>query len=425
MKEGFPIASSIPKQPRRNHVKRTARKLLLSSGVSSLPIDIDNIYKTNGILCFSEEEAVLATSLPLPTSFVSDDNISAITQYEIIKGQKIYITIYKTHNRNIGHIRFTKAHELGHIFLRHFEDFDIPSTFNIQNNHDYWVLEREAEMFAAELLAPTAILRACGCLDRENIQSLCNLSEEAAEYVISDIHRDYHLMESDKASLEQQFYDFIKNKEYLLFISKYACEVCGNPIVSDDSYCRICGNNLKSPKKVSGNPNIYKSTIALKPTGRVYYCQKCGNFQIPAGLRECNICNAPLYNICKICNTKMSSESRYCPNCGDKLPFYSAGLLPDWKTPSLSDKIPDNINGFRRIKEWEFILDKLLVQEKYALHHCLKDSLAFEYSGKIAIYITNNVSAELINTSDVLKEVNTITLPYFDITYDEIDIKKV
>ena len=104
--------------------------------------------------------------------------------------------------------------------------------------------------------------------------------------------------------------------------------------------------------------------------------------------------------------------------------FYSAGLLPDWKTLSLSDKIPDNINGFRRIKEWEFILDKLLVQEKYALHHCSKDSLAFEYSGKIVIYITNNVSAELINTSDVLKEVNTITLPYFDITYDEIDIKK-
>ena len=65
------------------------------------------------------------------------------------------------------------------------------------------------------------------------------------------------------------------------------------------------------------------------------------------------------------------------------------------------------------------------MQEKYALHHCLKDSLAFEYSGKIAIYITNNVSAELINTSDVLREVNTITLPYFDITYDEIDIKKV
>lgn len=367
---------------------------------------------------------MLATSIPLPNSFVSDNNISAITQNEIIKGHRIYITIYKTQNRNIGHIRFTKAHELGHIFLRHFEDFDIPSTFNIQNNHDYWVLEREAEMFAAELLAPTAILRACDCLDKAKIQSLCNLSEEASEYVISDIHRDYHLMESDKAALEQQFYDFIKNKEYLQFISKSACEVCGNPIVSDDSYCRICGNNLKL-QKASGNPNIYKSTIALKPTGRVYYCQKCGNFQIPAGLRECNICNAPLYNICEICNTKMSSESRYCPNCGAKLPFYITGLLPDWRTPSIKDKLPDNINGFRRIKEWEFILDKLLVQEKYTLHHCLKDSLAFEYSGKIVIFVINNLSAELINTIDVLEEINAITLPYFDVTYDEIDINKV
>ena len=171
--------------------------------------------KTNEYYVFPKKRQVISHKFTSSTSFVSDDNISAITQYEIIKGQRIYITIYKTHNRNIGHIRFTKAHELGNIFLRHFEDFDIPSTFNIQNNHDYWVLEREAEMFAAELLAPTAILRACGCLDRENIQSLCNLSEEAAEYVISDIHRDYHLMESDKASLEQQFYDFIKNKEYL------------------------------------------------------------------------------------------------------------------------------------------------------------------------------------------------------------------
>jgi len=424
LKEGFPIASSIPKQPRRSHVKRTARKLLLSSGASSLPIDVDNIYKTNGILSFSEEEAVLATSIPLPNSFVSDDNISAITQYEIIKGQRIYVTIYKTLNRNIGHIRFTKAHELGHIFLRHFEDFDIPSTFNIQNNHDYWVLEREAEMFAAELLAPTAILRACNCLDRAKIQSLCNLSEEASEYVISDIHRDYHLMESDKAALEQQFYDFIKNKEYLQFNSKYACEVCGNPIVSDDSYCRICGNNLKL-HKASGNPNIYKSTIALKPTGRVYYCQKCGNFQIPVGLRECNLCKAPLYNICDICNTKMSSESRYCPHCGIKLPFYTAGLLLDWRTPSIRDKLPDKINGFRRIKEWDFILDKLLAQEKYTLHYCLKDSLAFEYSGKIVIYVINNLSTELINKINVLEEINAITLPYIDVTYDEIDINKV
>ena len=59
------------------------------------------------------------------------------------------------------------------------------------------------------------------------------------------------------------------------------------------------------------------------------------------------------------------------------------------------------------------------------MHHCLKDSLAFEYSGKIVIFVINNLSAELINTIDVLEEINAITLPYFDVTYDEIDINKV
>lgn len=415
------IEKTIPKEPRRDYVKRTARKLLLSSGASSLPIDVDRIFTMNGILMYSADEAVSAANMPLPNGFVTNSSISAITQFLIINDKKFYVTIYKTHDRNIGNIRFSKAHELGHIHLKHFENYSVPSSYDIQENHALWVLEREAEMFAAELLAPTAILRACQCVDKNSIQSLCNISAEASEYAVSDIKKDYHLKESDKASLEQQFYSYIKNKEYLSQVSYSSCGVCGNAIITDNQYCNICGDNFKKAG-MAKETVFYKSSIETKPTGRVYYCQKCGNFNIPAGSLECNICKAPLYNICRRCKTKASSDSRFCPNCGTRTPFFDAGLLFDWKVSPIRSRLPSNVEGFRKLNSWEFIVNKFLLQEKFEIHHFLRESVAFENSGIISIYIANTATPGPAEPINLLQVINDISLSYFDITYDEINI---
>ena len=48
--------------------------------------------------------------------------------------------------------------------------------------------------------------------DKESIKVLCNMSNEAAEYVIGDITRDYNVRERERVTLECQFDSFIRLK---------------------------------------------------------------------------------------------------------------------------------------------------------------------------------------------------------------------
>ncbi|SCG83817.1 double zinc ribbon domain-containing protein [Streptococcus suis] len=415
-------AKRIPNKPRYDYVKRTARKILLSNNINSLPTDIDLIFKANNIILFSESEAEQIAMSDLPHEFKNNKDIQAITQKRIIQGKSIYISIVKDRNRVPGNVRFSKAHELGHIFLKHFEEFDLPSSLNISNSHEYWVLEREAEMFAAELLAPTAILRACNCFDKESIKSLCNLSEEASEYVICDIRRDYHLMEREKAALECQFDDFIRNKKYLLLTSPAFCGNCGAPLKPADRYCIMCGF------KTTNNVNIdkvflYPTTIPLKSTGRVYYCLRCGEIDLPLSSKICNVCSAPLYNLCTNCNSKLSGNDRFCGSCGGVSSFFQSRLLESWAEVqnSLNSVHKNQILNYRKINFWDYIIEKLLDKNKLDVHRALFGSCGYDDCGKLIIAFESE-SNNLIDKDVILDEINAICLPYFDTTYDDIDI---
>lgn len=66
--------------------------------------------------------------------------------------------------------RFTIAHEIGHIKLKHF----------FTGNHDND--EKEANMFAARLLMPMCILYECNVSSAEEISALCKVSYTAAKF---------------------------------------------------------------------------------------------------------------------------------------------------------------------------------------------------------------------------------------------------
>ncbi|MDR1629800.1 MAG: ImmA/IrrE family metallo-endopeptidase [Oscillospiraceae bacterium] len=71
----------------------------------------------------------------------------------------------------VGGIRFTIAHELGHILLKHTPADGIPAKEK----------EEEADLFAARLLAPPGILRELNAYSASSISLLCNLSRSCAE----------------------------------------------------------------------------------------------------------------------------------------------------------------------------------------------------------------------------------------------------
>lgn len=79
-----------------------------------------------------------------------------------------------------GRIRFTLAHELGHILLGH----ELVAGFGHYRkiNTGRPVCEQQADEFAARLLAPACVLWALEATTTEKIAAVCGISRTAAEY---------------------------------------------------------------------------------------------------------------------------------------------------------------------------------------------------------------------------------------------------
>ena len=195
-------------KPRRNLVKKVARTLLLSSNLDKLPIDVDSFFQPGKYFLFEAEKAEQLVQMKIPIEFWNNDTAEAFTCF--YKG--VYITIFKTSGRTNQRIRFSKAHELGHIVLNHFTAFEQPDSYSIYKSSAYQILEREANMFAAELLAPTPILKKLNMFDVERIKCLCDISMLAADFTISDMNLDLHVSQDDKNSLLRRFPRYIYTK---------------------------------------------------------------------------------------------------------------------------------------------------------------------------------------------------------------------
>ncbi len=76
--------------------------------------------------------------------------------------------------------KWTAAHEIGHILCGH-----ISGEINLPTNEQ----EQQADLFAAELLAPLTVLHFCGVSSAVEIERLCGLSKQAAEYRFQELSR--------------------------------------------------------------------------------------------------------------------------------------------------------------------------------------------------------------------------------------------
>ena len=145
----------IPRTPRRWRAIRVARHFMQRSRTSSLPVDPFKYYDMFGWGRFSlsESEKLYGKNDPLK---LRDNKCDAVTLWN---GSN-YITIYDE-SKPPERIRWTLAHEIGHIVLGHFE-FENTSFFEGITSEEYKTLETEANYFAKELLAPIWVLNEIG-----------------------------------------------------------------------------------------------------------------------------------------------------------------------------------------------------------------------------------------------------------------------
>ena len=133
---------------RKRHVREVAETLLQEFGIATAPVDIEGLARHMGIEVRFENV---------------DDKLSGFL-FRDVKAKKAIIGVNGSHH--VNRRRFTIAHELGHYLLHpgepvHVDGADVAFRLNRRDQdsstgHDD--SEREANLFAAELLMPAHFL---------------------------------------------------------------------------------------------------------------------------------------------------------------------------------------------------------------------------------------------------------------------------
>lgn len=152
---------------RRKHIRAKVKELIGSSTKKgAMPINVGKIAKDLGITVLFEP---------------NDDDVSGFLLRDV-KKNKTVIGVNESHHPNRQ--RFTIAHELGHYFLHDYEGFhfdrqnrglQLRKQFRDKNSSSGTdIEEKEANLFAAELLMPEEFIRE----DLERIESIDLFSED-------------------------------------------------------------------------------------------------------------------------------------------------------------------------------------------------------------------------------------------------------
>jgi Zn-dependent peptidase ImmA (M78 family) len=341
--------------PRLGYIKNIVSDLYIKFKIDSYPIDVKKLFRkipNARIVPFSKFMKKYNISLYEVYTYLNTDEGCTIydpktnryiVYYNDIKFKFIYI---KTPERQ----RWTLAHELGHILLKHHTITNKTKIFrNTLTDKEYNWMEREANYFASLLLAYPLILYKLRIKNSTDIASICGISQEAASYRFEDYKKWSLNKKIDKK-------DLLILEYFNDFLSKKHCPTCGyDTKLLDYGYCPICGAKLE---RGSGNM-IYNDGYELDKNGRAVICPVCGNEEIGEDPDEqyCIICGTYLVNKCThdydefnnftgeiikpACGKIVPGNARYCPYCGSETTFFRNGLLQPWQEAKEElEKIP-------------------------------------------------------------------------------------
>lgn len=164
-----------PRSVRRKHIRSLVDYILKNQGITIAPINVENLASTLGVSVQYEP---------------AEDNLSGFLLRDLSR-HKAVIGINSNHH--VNRQRFTIAHELGHFFLHEGEKmhvdrlvdvrgFQVRNLRNKESSKGISVEEKEANLFAAELLMPANFLKQdvpeIDLLDLFDEDGLKNLAEK-------------------------------------------------------------------------------------------------------------------------------------------------------------------------------------------------------------------------------------------------------
>lgn len=147
-------------------------RVLLDTGTRELPVKASRICYAYGVTLRSYQAgAPLIRELGLGAQCGASDG------FTVRSGERCYA--FYNAEQTPGRVRFTIAHELGHILLGHLGDGEY-TVCNREPSPADAPEEHAANVFASRLLAPACVLHALGAVTPEQIASACDISLAAA-----------------------------------------------------------------------------------------------------------------------------------------------------------------------------------------------------------------------------------------------------
>lgn len=173
--------TKIPASPRKERCLTFALKFIVDEEIGWLPV---------GSLKLAEKYACSVHTVGELSSVLDIDRNNIISgkdadvffynnQYKIIFNE-----LMSSHER----MNWTIMHEIAHIYLGHLVEFGETGLLReTLSDREYNVLEREADIFTSEVLAPKIVLNKMNIRYYKYVQKLCNISEVAAKLRIEEI----------------------------------------------------------------------------------------------------------------------------------------------------------------------------------------------------------------------------------------------
>lgn len=302
--------------------------------ISKYPIDIFKVFKHKKcppILVSSLEEYQLwATSAGRNCPNEVKD---AKCYYDAETG--IYIIVYNE-KKSKRRIRFSLAHELGHILLGHLDDERTEVDRGGLDDITYYTMEGAANTFAGNFLAPPILIHeriVGGRFDIADIAAFFNLSNEA----VRDYRkRDYqYWLNMPRQKCELRILERCRSKMFPHF-----CYNCSNISYGKGFvFCPVCGLQSLSNYESENFATMKYPGIETDESKRALECPVCHNTDLIDDGTFCMICGSSIVNTCgeefppnrtKLCGTLLPGNARFCPFCGSKSTFFTRGILPDW-----------------------------------------------------------------------------------------------
>ena len=188
------------------HIRRSAWGLLLTHGICNLPVNINDLLCNMGVRCYDYRSGwPIIDQLGL-------DGLCKNEAFTVQVDDGKYIIFYHPEPFK-SRLKFTLAHEIGHIVLGHpLTDYPRCRAFAINSAND--PTERQANRFAARLLAPACVLHEIGVITAHEIMDHTGMSYYAAKVRLDEIQRlnrlGMYYSDPMEVAVREQFWGYIQ-----------------------------------------------------------------------------------------------------------------------------------------------------------------------------------------------------------------------